>query len=420
VSAFEADVAEISRVRLANAQYLDTRSAHSCRFDPLSEINFGFPYTVAHADVLGAHMASLLAPPPPKKGLITDLDDTLWLGILGEVGVDGVSWDLDHKSQIHGLYQQFLESLARAGVLIGIASKNDASLVEQALSRPDLLLRKDCVYPVEANWNAKSGAIGRILARWNINADSVVFIDDSSMEVAEVQAAFPEMECIVFPKHDARELYDLLSRLRDSFGREMLSDEDDLRLSSIRNAEALAAAQTGSPDSLDKFLAQAEAKISFSTQKFPVVTRVADLVNKTNQFNLNGVRHTEAEWASRLADPESVLVSVSYEDKYGRLGVIAALSGYLRNTRLTVDVWVMSCRAFSRRIEHACMQYLFNNWEIDDVSLDYVPTTRNAPTRDFLTSLLGSEPNGTCTITREMFSATAPPMFHVIMEAANA
>src|SRR5258708_40172043 len=105
------------------------------RLDVQSELLSGFPYQLSHASALAELLAALVRNPIAKKGLITDLDDTLWAGILGESGVDGISWHLEQKAHIHGLNQQFLASLASAGVLIAVASKNDPALVEQAFER---------------------------------------------------------------------------------------------------------------------------------------------------------------------------------------------------------------------------------------------------------------------------------------------
>ena len=104
-----------------------------------------------------------LFPPLPKKGLVTDLDETLWKGVLGDVGVNGVSWCLDDHSQPHALYQQLVASLAESGVLVAIASRNDPALVRQAFERQDVLLNEEQVFPIESNWGAKSESIGRIL-----------------------------------------------------------------------------------------------------------------------------------------------------------------------------------------------------------------------------------------------------------------
>jgi len=177
--------AVVSRERLAE------ESPAGGRYDLKSDLLTGLPYTLPHADALAIAFARLLAPPPPKKGLISDLDDTLWFGIVGEIGAENVCWDVASHRQLHGLYQQLLASLADEGVLIGIASKNDEAVVKRAFERSDLRLRVDQVFPMEVSWSAKSGAVERILRAWNIGADSVVFVDDSPMELAEVAAAHP-------------------------------------------------------------------------------------------------------------------------------------------------------------------------------------------------------------------------------------
>ena len=132
---FAAACAAKPRVRLLNPQKIDKLSPPGKRLDVSSELRSGFPYRCEHASVLGEMLAESIRPPQPKKGIITDLDQTLWRGILGEDGVDGISWDLDHNSLAHALYQGMLASLADIGVLLGAATKNDPELVAQALRR---------------------------------------------------------------------------------------------------------------------------------------------------------------------------------------------------------------------------------------------------------------------------------------------
>jgi HAD superfamily phosphatase (TIGR01681 family) len=186
------------RVRLLSMAEIDRVSPPPERFDLRSEIGFGSPYALPHASVMAELLSRLLAPAPPLKGLITDLDGTLWRGVLGEVGAPGVSFTLDSGGQIHGLYQQLLESLAERGVPLAIASNNDAALVEDALSRPDLLVQQDRFFPVVANWGPKSESVRQILSPWNIGPEAVAFIDDSPMEVEEVRTHFPQIRTVVF------------------------------------------------------------------------------------------------------------------------------------------------------------------------------------------------------------------------------
>src|SRR5262249_17436886 len=154
---------QLARIKVVNPQLLDRLSSPGDRLDVSSELVSGFPYRLPHASAVAERLARVIRSPVPKKGLITDLDNTLLRGILGDDGPRDISWDLDHGSHIHGLYQQFLNSLAGAGILIAVASKNDPALVEEAFRRSDLILQRDRVFPLEVHWGAKSGSVERIL-----------------------------------------------------------------------------------------------------------------------------------------------------------------------------------------------------------------------------------------------------------------
>ena len=163
-----ADIAHEGRITVVNSQRLAEQSPAAARLDLKSDLYTGLPYTIEHADRLASQLALALVPPPPKKGIISDLDDTLWSGIAGEVGPDAVTWDLASHAQLHSLYQKLLGSLADSGTLIGIASKNDPAVVEKAFAREDLLLRPEQVFPIEVHWNAKSGSVWRAFSRHGI------------------------------------------------------------------------------------------------------------------------------------------------------------------------------------------------------------------------------------------------------------
>jgi FkbH-like protein len=414
VASLAESLSQQAGIRIVNPQFLNETSPPGRRYDVKADLVSGFPYTIQHACAVGEVLASLIDVRTPKKGLITDLDDTLWAGILGDDGVDGISWHLDRRSQMHGLYQQVLASLAGAGVLLGVASKNDSGAVERAFERSDLLLSKSDIFPFETHWSRKSESVQRILKTWNVSADSVVFIDDSPMEVAEVRAAFPAMECIVFPKDDYQSIWELLRRLRDLFGKSVLTEEDALRMSSIRDAGSWRELGQSPQSSADDFLKVAEAHIVFDFDKASGDLRAFELVNKTNQFNLNGKRFSESEWRSLLSDPASFLLTASYKDKYGALGKIAVIVGKIHGGKVYLYSWVMSCRAFSRRIEHQCLKYLFEALVADEIAFDYEPTARNGPLQEFFAGLLGALPAPGLSLSREQFAASVPPLFHCV------
>ena len=133
-------------------------------------------------------------------------------------------------------------------------------------------------------------------------------------------------------------------------------------MESLRASAAIAEASKGEGYTPERFLQEAGGKLSISFIKEPLDARALELINKTNQFNLNGKRHTEASWHQYLSDPDVFLMLASYEDKFGPLGKIAVMAGRAENGELAIDHWVMSCRAFSRRIEHGCLQRVFEKF----------------------------------------------------------
>jgi len=419
ISAMSLHAVQTRSVAVINVQKLDQLSPLGNRFDAKSELNSGFPYKLTHASVLATLLSRLVQPPPPKKGLITDLDDTVWSGILGEVGVEGVAWDLEHHSHMHAVYQKMLHALSDAGVLLAIASKNDAGLVEEALRRADMILPRKVVFPVEAHWGAKSDSVRKILKTWNIGEDAVVFIDDSPMELAEVKAAYPQVTCLLFPKEDPQAIGELLYSLRDLFGKSALSDEDAIRRDSILKAQDQDAELAEHGEVSEEFLKAAGGEITLNFAKEPLDPRALELVNKTNQFNLNGHRYAEKEWLDFIKDSATVVLVVSYKDKYGPLGKIAVLAGRLADRVLTVDVWVMSCRAFSRRIEHRCLEELFERFNLKEIIFNFVATPKNGPTREFLSEILGGELTLPWRISRTLFASRRRETFQQVLELAN-
>lgn len=415
LSSFCAAVSRRPGLALVNSRRLTDGFSLLARFDLRSDLYFGFPYTVLYADCLAESLSRLLAPPAPKKGIITDLDDTLWNGIVGEVGPGGVSWDLTQHHHLHALYQNLMSSLAERGILVGVTSKNDWGVVEKCFERTDMLLRPESVSSFEVHWQAKSASVTRILRTWNIAADSVVFVDDSPMELAEVAAAHPGIHCIQFPQNDYAAGLRILHQVRDLCASERISQEDLLRTHSIRaSAEFQRQAEAGAvPES---FLEQTEAIITFDFSPALEDRRVLELVNKTNQFNLNGIRRTEADWRDQNQSTDSVVAVLSYEDKFGLLGKIAVIQGKRTGHALHVNTWVMSCRAFSRRVEHQCLRTLFDHFGLARIQFDFAPTPKNSPLQEFFEALLGHKPAGMISLSREEFELGCPALFHRVIQ----
>jgi FkbH-like protein len=390
-ASFAANLSALPHVRLVSPSRLAALSSLHQRLNVKTWNQAGFPYQLPHADALASLLALLLQPPSPRKGIITDLDNTLWAGILGEVGVDGVAWDLDHHAAQYGAYQQMLQSLADSGALVAVASKNDPRLVQAAFERTDILLRADSVFPVDCHWGPKSDSVTRILQAWNISGDSVVFIDDSALELAEVHNAHPGLECLPF-ETEPNQVAALVRRLADLFGKASDSAEDSLRLQSLRAGAELRGG-AGGKVSLEQVLASAAGVLTIVSVSDPPNPRALELVNKTNQFNLNGRRFTEAEWFNRLRSPEYFVWMASYTDRFGPLGNISVLAGHIsEDGDLDLDTWVLSCRAFGRRIEYAMLGALFERLRIQRIGFRFEATERNGPLQELLNTVTGAPP----------------------------
>ncbi|HEY0779699.1 MAG TPA: HAD-IIIC family phosphatase [Gemmatirosa sp.] len=415
LAAWVARLAAVARVRVIDAGALARRSPAAERRDVAEELRTGFPYRREHADALADALAVGLVPPAPMKGLVTDLDDTLWRGLLGEVGVAGVQWGFEHGAHVHTMYQQMLANLAECGVLLAVASKNDPSLVAEALGREDLVLSSDRMYPVHASWGPKSAAIRAVLETWNVGADSVVFVDDSPLELEEVAAAYPDIVCLRFRSDAPAEVLALLERLAELFGREGTGDEDRIRADSIRNAGAVREALGRSATDPDVFLAGLRGEIEVVLVDDASDERAFELVNKTNQFNLNGRRYTTAEWRAAVERPGAFVATATYRDKFGPLGKIAVAAGVVSGDEVRLDAWVLSCRAFARRIEFGMLRALLDASGTDAVVLDLERTPRNGPVAEFLDTLGASMPaRGDVRIPRADVDRLAPAVPHAV------
>jgi FkbH-like protein len=385
IQGFLAQLSDHESIRIQHNGRLESQSPPHERRDVRSSLQTGFPYRLPHASALADLLVTLLSPSAPLKGIITDLDDTLWAGLVGEVGPEGVSFDQETHCQTHGLYQTMLQSLSELGVLIGVASRNEPQVVERALDRPDLRIARDRIFPVEAHWGPKSELVAAILAAWNVGAESVAFVDDSPMELSEVEARFPDMTCLRFDGRDATSTVALCARLRDAFGRPALRTEDRLRIDSVRTSEQVRRARE--QGDLDSFLRGLEGELTFERAQARTERRALELINKTNQFNLNGERLSDAEWGVLLARDDVFVTKVSYRDRLGPLGTISVVVGQRTANALHVLHWVLSCRAFARRIEHHVLAKLLSESDGALLSLRYRATDKNHVLRELLAEL---------------------------------
>jgi FkbH-like protein len=228
-------------------------------------------------------------------------------------------------------------------------------------------------------------------------------------ELAEVTNAFPAIQCRRFPE-DPNDVAALLSELADLYGKPFDSAEDTLRLESLR-AGAEIEEKLGS-ESLEEVLAGAEGALAITRLADPPDPRALELVNKTNQFNLNGRRFSAAEWLDYLKAPDHCAWIASYGDCFGPLGKIAVAAGRFNGDgELHLDAWVLSCRAFGRRIEYAMLGALFERHGLKKIRFEAVPTERNGPLREMLNAVTGCDAAPGVSLDCSGFSARKQPWY---------
>lgn len=306
------------------------------------------------------------------KVLVTDLDNCLWHGIVGEDGPDNVSATPNGSSFAHFIYQTYLRKLKADGVLLAAASRNDPDLARAPLDRGAMPLSSADFVMIKASYGQKSDALRQIAVELNLGLDSLVFVDDNPVELAEVNATVPEVTTVAFAADEAGlpAMYESLDLL---FHRDVLTDDDARRHEYYRNRAATAerAEQAGS---VTKFLAGLEMRLTVHARTPETWTRAIQLINKTSQFNVNGRKWSEDEVTAVLSEGGR-LFTAELSDNTGDHGEIVS---FLVGGDGGVRAFVMSCRVFQRRVEYAFLLALKDH--LDTIlRLPFEKTARNTP-----------------------------------------
>lgn len=314
----------------------------------------------------------------PKKVLVTDLDDTLWAGIVGEEGLEGISAHPEAAGFRHFIYQCFLRKLKESGILLAAVSRNDPATVKPALEKGRMVLCEADFAATFASYQPKSAQIAELSKLFNIGLGDFVFVDDNPVELEEVKGALPEVTCLQFPKTEAN-LPELLERLHGLFPSRSITDEDRKRTEFYRVRAEGATPVTGSAHDITAFLASLGMKLTFKERREGDRARAVQLINKTNQFNLNGKRWDDGDVAKFLAS-NGHLYTATLSDKNGEHGEIMAM---LVDSDDTVHAFVLSCRVFQRKVEHATLSWVLGKTK-GNLRMIAVSTPKNEPIRQFL------------------------------------
>lgn len=292
-----------------------------------------------------------------RKCLVLDLDNTLWGGIVGDDGPAGLELGPGSpRGEAFAEFQRYVQALCRRGVILAVCSKNDEDLARQAFTtHPGMVLRIDDIACFIANWDDKAANLRRIAERLNIGLDSLVLADDNPAERHLVRRQLPQIAVPELPQ-DPSGFIAALER-HHYFQTVALADEDLARTGQYRGnaqrAESLAAAP-----SLPQFLRELRMTAHIAPIDGTTLPRAAQLINKTNQFNLTLRRYSVSELEALASDPAWVTRTVALADRFGDNGLISVLLGRREGAVLHIDTWVMSCRVFQRTVEHLLMNHL--------------------------------------------------------------
>lgn len=318
------------------------------------------------------------APAESCKVLVTDLDNVMWSGVIGEDGLEGILCAPEGPGFRFFLYQSLLARLMRDGVLLAAVSRNDEELALSPFHACRTLLTQADFVCIIASYQAKSAQIAEIAARLNLGLHSIVFVDDNPMELAEVSTQLPHVRCVRFPEGDDG-LPQFFTELARLFTRSTVTAEDRDRTEMYRRRLAGIAPSGAQGADLTAFLRELEMTLVIHDRSSGERVRAVQLINKTNQFNLNGRRITDDEVAALLA-AGGHLYTASLRDRSGTHGEILAC---IIDAGGVVRSLVLSCRVFQRRVEYAFFAWLAAQ-DTQPVALEFAATPRNEPMRHFL------------------------------------
>ncbi|TBR25693.1 HAD-IIIC family phosphatase [bacterium] len=326
---------------------------HDARFWHHSRQAMSFEALARYAAEAAALVAALAG--RSKKVLVTDLDNTLWGGIVGEDGTAGLKLD-GPEGEPFVEFQKYLKGLKERGVLLAVASKNDLAAAQEPFkSRPEMVLKLSDFSAFEAGWGPKPDALKRIAAKLNVGVDALAFVDDTAMERDGMRAFLPEVAVVDLPE-DPSEYVRTLDAAR-LFEPASVSAEDAARAAHFA-AEAAREAHKAAAADLPTFLKGLGMRAEAGPFREADLERVVQLYNKTNQFNVLTRRVTDAQVRGWLKDPAVFTLQARLSDRHGDYGLVACLTARAKGGDLAVEDWLMSCRVLGRGLEQLCFNLL--------------------------------------------------------------
>ena len=354
----------------------------------LAKLPFSATYARLYADHVGRLIGAIRG--NARRCLILDLDNTLWGGVLGDDGLDGIRLAQgDAVGEAHLEVQRTALMLRERGIVLAVSSKNTDEIARAAFrEHPEMLLREKHIAVFQANWNDKATNIKAIAEELTLGLQSMVFLDDNPVERGLVRQLLPRVAVPELPEDPA--LYARTLLAAGYFEAVAFSDEDRKRADFYQdNAKRLAL--QSKVGGIEAYLESLNMEITFAPFDAVGRERISQLINKSNQFNLTTRRYTEAEVAAAEADPDAFTLQVRLTDVFGDNGMISVIIARAAGeAEWEIDTWLMSCRVLGRKVEQMVLRELVLNAREQGVRRligVYRPTEKNAMVKDHYAKL---------------------------------
>ena len=316
-----------------------------------------------------------------KKCIVLDLDNTLWGGVLGEDGISGIKIGGDYPGKAFAFFQKSLLQLSKAGVILTVCSKNnEADVLEAWDKNPFMVLKKEHFAAYRINWTDKATNIKELTEELNIGLDSLVFVDDNPTERELIKQMLPMVSVPEFPAQPYELPVFFKQLVNDYFKVYSITDEDKKKTEQYKANAARAQAQHSFTD-FGAFLESLDIQITIEAANEFNIPRIAQMTQKTNQFNLTTKRYTDADVKGFLADGWKIWC-ISVADRFGDNGI----TGCILINDDTIDTFLLSCRILGKGIEKAFIKKILAMLKgsgIETVKAAYLPTSKNAQVADF-------------------------------------
>ena len=336
-----------------------------------------------------------------KKGLVLDLDNTLWGGVIGDDGPENIVLGPEEpEGQIYSEFQSYLAQLKKLGILLNIDSKNDEANALAGLKHPDSGLSEEDFICIRANWEPKDRNFREIADELNLLPESLVFVDDNPAERHIVREQIPGVSAPDFDRP-----CDMIGVIdRSGFFEVTTLSEDDRRRNDMYRENAGRQRLRASFTDYREYLVSLQMRAEITPFEPLYMARIAQLTNKSNQFNLTTRRYTQSEIEEIAADDRYITLCGRLADRFGDNGVVSLAIGRIEGDVCHIELWLMSCRVLKRNMEYAMMDELVHRLGergVGRILGYYLPTAKNGMVRDFFAdmgyTLIASEDSGNTT-----------------------